>query len=71
MYATAQQTSEGMLVSLLGVITGIAPPTQVLYSSMLRCPSCSQNVVVIATQPFFRCCGLPCSSALGEDLSGR
>jgi hypothetical protein len=64
-------TSGGMCVSLLSVVTGLTPPSDVCYSQRFHCPSCGQLTDTLTTQSSLPCCNIPKTEWLKEDITGR
>ncbi|KAF8055914.1 hypothetical protein HT031_006553 [Scenedesmus sp. PABB004] len=60
------------LVSVLGVVTGVAPPGERAHSARYACPACSGAAQLLGGQHSLPCCGIAVvAPGVVEDLSGR
>lgn len=62
-----------VLVSCVGVVTGMSGPADVVASQRFQCPACGMPTDVAPSETHLPCCNLPRADCawLKEDLTGR
>lgn len=70
-HSHSNSSSGPVCVSVLSVVTGLTPPSDVCCSQRFHCPSCGQLTDALTTQSSLPCCNIPKTEWLKEDITGR